>query len=188
MANISDFKAQLKQGGARPNQFRVGLTFPGWVGGSSAGQAAQFLCKAATLPSSTVNDIPLQYRGREVHVAGERIFQPWQIAVYTDNDFVIRNAMEKWAHGIQEVNTTNGKIAPRDYQVDLYVYQLERGGSVVKSYKFTDAYPIDVGAISLDFDQTNAVEIFDVTFQYNYWESESTGGTGGGAAASSLPV
>jgi hypothetical protein len=177
----------MTKGGARPNQFRVGLTFPSFVGGAAAGTVAQFLCKAASLPASTIEDIPLQYRGRAVHFAGERTFQPWSISVYTDNDFVIRNAIEKWAHGVQEVNTTNGKIAPKDYQVDLFVYQLERGGSVVKSYKFTDAYPIEVGTIMLDFDQTNAVEVFDVTFQYNYWESESTGGTGsGGPGATSF--
>ena len=28
MANIADFKAQMIGGGARPNQFRVELTFP----------------------------------------------------------------------------------------------------------------------------------------------------------------
>jgi len=31
MANIADFKAQMIGGGARPNQFRVELTFPSFV-------------------------------------------------------------------------------------------------------------------------------------------------------------
>jgi hypothetical protein len=170
MTRIADFKAQMATGGARANQFRVTLTFPSFVT-HAAGYTAQFLSKATSLPSSSINDIPIQYRGRAVHFAGERTFQPWHITAYTDNNFLIRNAMEEWAHGIQEVNTTNGRVNTRDYQVDLYVHQLDRSGSIVKEYKFIDAYPSEVGPIQLDYEQTNAIETFDVLFQYNFWES-----------------
>ena len=46
MANINDFKARLKGGGARANQFKVTLPFPGYsaVGGETATLA--FLCNA----------------------------------------------------------------------------------------------------------------------------------------------
>ena len=78
MATISAFKAQMQGGGARPNQFRVELTFPAFVGSisSAAGNAAQFLCKSATLPASTVEDITTAYRGRP---AGHRLFLSWSI-------------------------------------------------------------------------------------------------------------
>ena len=182
MANISDFKAQLIGGGARPNQFRVELSFPSYVtAGPVQGVRAQFMCKAAQLPASTIDNIPLQYRGRAVNVAGERTFAPWTISIYNDNDFGIRNAMEQWSNGIQNLTGTDGRVNPRDYQVDLQVHQLDRGGAIVKTYKFIDAYPLEVGAIGLDFDQTNAVEIFDVTFQYNYWTSNTAEGAGFGA-------
>lgn len=175
MARINDFKAQMLTGGARANQFRVTLTFPSFVT-HSAGTTAQFLSKAAALPATSLDDIPVQYRGRPVHFAGERVFQPWHITVYTDNNFLVRNAIEEWAHGIQEVNSTNGRSQPRDYQVDMYVHQLDRSGTPVKEYKFIDAYPSQVGEIQLDYEQTNAIETFDVLFQYNYWESvQSTG-------------
>ena len=60
MANIADFKAQMIGGGARPNQFRVELTFPSFVTlGVVAGQHAQFLCKAAQLPASTIETLPV---------------------------------------------------------------------------------------------------------------------------------
>ena len=46
MANIADFKAQMIGGGARPNQFRVGLTFPSYVTlGAVAGLRSQFFVK-----------------------------------------------------------------------------------------------------------------------------------------------
>ena len=172
MANISDFKAQLIGGGARANQFRVELSFPSYVtAGPVVGLRAQFMCKAAQLPASTVENIPLQYRGRAVNIAGERTFAPWTISIYNDVDFGIRNAMEQWSNGIQNLSSTNGRTNPRDYQVDLQVHQLDRNGAIVKTYKFIDAFPVEVGAIALDFDTVNTVETFDVTFQYNYWTS-----------------
>lgn len=172
-------------GGARPNQFRVELSFPSYVtAGPVQGVRAQFMCKAAQLPASTVENIPLQYRGRAVNVAGERTFAPWAISIYNDNDFGIRNAMEQWSNGIQNLTGTDGRVNPRDYQVDLQVHQLDRGGAIVKTYKFIDAYPLEVGAIALDFDQTNSVEVFDVVFQYNYWTSNTAEGSGFGANVS----
>jgi hypothetical protein len=179
MANIADFKAQMIGGGARPNQFRVELTFPSYVGlGAVAGQRAQFLCKSAQLPASTIENIQVLYRGRPVNFAGERTFQPWTVAIYNDTTFGIRNALEQWQSGIQNYNTTNGRTNPTDYQVDLNVHQLDRNGAIVKSYKFVDAMPINVGAIQLDYDQQNAIEVFDVEFQYNYFTS-TTGASAG---------
>jgi len=176
MANISDFKAQLIGGGARANQFRVELAFPTYVAaGPVVGIKTQFLCKAAQLPASTIENVPLQYRGRAVNIAGERTFAPWTITVYNDTDFAIRNAMENWSDGVQNIASTNGRVNPRDYQVDLLVHQLDRNGATVKTYKFVDAYPTEIGAIALDFDSANTVETFDVTFQYNYWTSNTTG-------------
>jgi len=185
MANISDFKAQLIGGGARANQFRVELAFPTYVAaGPIVGIKSQFLCKAAQLPASTIENVPLQYRGRAVNIAGERTFAPWAITVYNDTDFAIRNAMENWSNGVQNLTSTNGRVNPRDYQVDLLVHQLDRNGAIVKTYKFVDAYPTEIGAIALDFDSANTIETFDVTFQYNYWTSNTAEGAGFGVNVS----
>lgn len=179
MANIADFKAQMIGGGARPNQFRVEMTFPSFVTtGVVAGQRAQFLCKAATLPASTIETLPVLYRGRPVNFAGERTFQPWTVTVYNDTTFGIRNALEQWQSGIQNYDTTNGRVNPSEYQVDMSVHQLDRNGGIIKTYKFVDAFPTVIGAIGLDYEQQNAIEQFDVEFQYNFFTS-TTGATSG---------
>jgi len=180
MANISDFKSQMIGGGARPNQFRAELTFPSYVPlGIVAGQRAQFLCKSAQLPASTIENIPVLFKGRPVNFAGERTFQPWTVSIYNDTSFNIRNAMEQWQSGIQNYGSTDGRVNPRDYQVDLSIHQLDRSGAIIKSYKFHDAFPTMIGPIALDFDQQNQIEQFDVEFQYNFFTSNSTEGGGG---------
>ena len=190
MANIADFKAQMIGGGARPNQFRVELTYPSFVTlGVIAGQRAQFLCRAASLPASTIETISIPYRGRPVNFAGERSFQPWTVSIYNDTTFNIRNALEQWQSGIQQYNTTNGRTNPTDYQVDLSVHQLDRNGATIKSYKFTDAFPTNIGAITLDYEQQNAIEQFDVEFVYNFFTSnEGAGANFGVNATINTPV
>ena len=59
MPNIQNFKTALADGGARPNQFKVTLSFP--VGQASANE--QLLVSGAALPASTVNPVITQYRG-----------------------------------------------------------------------------------------------------------------------------
>ena len=170
MATISDFRAQLRQGGARSNQFKVTLTFPAAAAAGQAARAASFLCNATSLPAVTIEDINLPYRGRPVHFAGERSFAPWNITVINDGDFLIRNAFERWSNYIANFDATNGTINPADYQVQLKVEQLDRNDAVLKSYEFFDAYPTDLGQIALAYDNPN-IETFDVTFQYNYYRT-----------------
>jgi hypothetical protein len=177
MANISDFKAQLIGGGARANQFLVQLTFPSFVSaGAVVGINAQFLCKAAQLPASTVENMPVFYRGRQVNFAGERTFTPWAVTVYNDTTFTIRNALERWSDGILNHAKTNGRVNPRDYQVDLSVSQLDRNCTFVKTYKFIDAYPTLIGPIAVDYETNNQIETFEAEFTYNYWTSNTTSG------------
>lgn len=177
MATISGFKAQMAQGGARPNQFRVELTFPalvlGTTGGPAVANAAQFLCKAAALPASTLEDITTLYRGRPVHFAGERTFAPWTVSIYNEANFAIRDAMETWHNFIVQYSATNGSVAPTTYQVDMSVFQLDRNDRVIKEYRFYDAYPTSVGQIGLDFDANNQIELFDVEFTYNYFTASN---------------
>ena len=172
MANIQNFKNQLTGGGARPNQFRVSLNFPSFVGnGILAAAQGMFLCKTATLPASTLENIAVQYRGRAVNFAGERTFEQWTVTIYNDTQMGIRSSFEQWSDGIQNHGYTTGLINPAQYQVDMNVAQLGRGGDIIKVYEFNDAYPINIGPVNLDFETTNQISTFDVTFQYNYWTS-----------------
>ena len=63
MPNINEFKSRLRGGGARANQFKVTLPFPGYaaVGGETSDLA--FLCRATAIPGQTVGQ--LQYHLEE---------------------------------------------------------------------------------------------------------------------------
>ena len=109
MANINDFKAKLAGGGARANQFKVTMPFPGYsqVGGEI--EELAFLCKITQLPAMTVGPITVPFRGRQIKIAGDRTYADWTISVLNDTNFKLRNAFERWSNGIN--NATDGELS-----------------------------------------------------------------------------
>lgn len=169
------FKNNLLGGGARPNQFRVELAFPGFVtGGNDAGRKAQFLCNAASLPGSQIGIARTFYRGREVKIAGERTFNDWSITVVNDTDFAIRDAFEKWMAAINNVKENTGLTNPNLYTANMSVHQLDRNGVTLKSYTFADAWPYQLSDQQLQFSANDQLEEFQVTFAYSFWETSTT--------------
>lgn len=169
---IDDFKAKLKGGGARSNLFRVLINYPLFAGGDA--EETSFMCRASSLPGSTMEAIAVPFRGREVKVAGDRSFDIWSVTVYNDTNFGTRNAMERWMNGINAHQSNTGFTNPIDYQTDLIVDQLDRDESVIKRYNLRGCFPTNISPIDLSYDQAAAIEEFSVDFQVQYWESTTT--------------
>ena len=174
MANINDFKAKLAGGGARANQFKVTMPFPGYaqVGGEIEDLA--FLCTATSIPAMDIGNINVPFRGRQIKIAGDRTFASWSITVLNDTNFKLRNAFERWQNGFNNMTDNEGLSNPVDYQVDVFVDQLDRNGNTLKSYTLRGAYPIGIAAIPLNYETNNEVEDFEVTFEYQYFETNTT--------------
>ena len=171
MANIDDFKANLIGGGARANQFRVTVTPPPGIAIGLDVRRASFLVKGSQLPASTLGEIPIPFRGRNIYVSGDRPApETWTTTFYNDTDFMVRNAMERWHNGINDFANNTGVINSADYQTDLFVEQLDRDDTILKTYIFRSAYPTTIAAIDLSTDEATAIEEFEVTWRYQHFE------------------
>ena len=180
MATISDFKSRMIGGGARANQFKCTLTFPSYVSGAVAGVAAETVSSYAECRTTCLDNrnTPVNYRGRVVNFGGERTFTPWTVTIYNDTSFAIRDALEIWQNGINNVETKQSRQFPAEYLVDLRVDHLDRNDDVLKSYIIRDAYPTNIGEIALDFGTNDAIAEFTCEFTYQYFNS--VGGRFGG--------
>ena len=174
MASITDFKAKLSGGGARPNQFKVTMPFPGYAQVGGEIETLAFLCTATSLPDMTIGSISVPFRGRDIKIAGDRVIADWSITVMNDTDFLLRNAFERWQNGINNMSDNEGLTNPVDYQVDCFVDHLDRNGNTIKSYTLRGLFPTNVGSIELNYDEQAAVEEFTVEFRYQYFESNTT--------------
>jgi len=168
--NVERFKSSLTNGGARPNQFMVQLSFPTYVAGQALAVArAPFLVSVAELPGQTVNPAIIQYRGREVKFVGDRIYAPFTITVLNDAEMSIRSAMEQWMGGMEDYAGKFGRLQPAEYQRDMQVFQLDRNGNALKSYNIVNSFPVDLSPVALDFGANDQISTFTVTFQYQHF-------------------
>jgi len=166
--DITQFRNKLGAGGARPNQFLVTLTWPAAVGVSASDDS--LLVTAAALPASNVNPTIVQYRGREVKLAGERIFDPWTVTIINDTTMKMRQLFERWTDLMNNRVNNGGQLVPSLYQCDMRVQQLDRNDVAIRSYEIRNAFPINVSEIALAYGQNDVISEFTVTFQYSHFD------------------
>ena len=175
LGSVDEFKSRLAGGGARGNLFQVTLANPrGGLGVNLDVDFASFMCEGAQLPASTVGTIVVPFRGRQLKMAGDRTFDVWTVTIINDTGFSIRDEMEKWMNAISNHADAGGTQNPELYFTDLIVDQFDRDKNVIKSYTFKDAWPSEVSAIDLSYGDTDTIERFTVTWQYQYWTSNTT--------------
>lgn len=180
--NINEIRSQLSLGGARNTLFQVTIQNPA---NGAADIKVPFLVRAAQIPASTLGLIEVPYFGRKIRLAGDRTFADWTVTVINDEDFLIRNAMEQWSNQIQshQGNLRNfGTASPSAYKAQAQVTQFSKTGQPIRTYTFNGIFPTEVSPIEMDWNATDTIEEFTVTFQYDWWEvTAGTTGNAGGA-------
>ena len=117
---VSDFKSNLKGGGARPSLFSVNLSYT--TGISKDSLKSEFLIKGTTIPASTLGTYEIFFHGKGIKVAGDRTFDTWDTTIINDEDFGIRKALENWMKLISDhkLNTRDKTISSSEGENALY--------------------------------------------------------------------
>ena len=84
---------------------------------------------------------------------------------------MIRNAIERWMNGINDLVENTGVSTPAEYSADLFVEQLDRDDTVLKTYIFRNAHPLTLAQVDVAYESTNALEEFEVTWRYQHFEA-----------------
>lgn len=160
--NIQNFREALNFDGARPNLFEVRIP--------DLSEDFSLMCKAAQIPGATIGTVEVPYFGRAVKLAGNRTFADWTITVINDEDYSIRHAFTEWMARINGHETNVAGGLANDYFADVEVIQYGKDGDAKQSFKLIGAFPTDLSAIELDWGSNDAIEEYQVTFAYQYWE------------------
>lgn len=172
--NVQNFRASLATDGARAALFDVSLIVPPVVAVPGVSEQITFKARATSLPGDNISSVNVSYFGREIKVAGTRTFPDWAITVINDEDFAIRNAMERWMSGINSHvgNLRSPAMAVSAlYQTNAQVRQYAKTGEVIKTYNFVGIFPVDIADIGLDWSMGDQIEEFNISFAYQWWES-----------------
>ena len=179
LRKITDFKSKLTGGGAKVICSKLFSTSQHLHQQVQVLDKSRFLVKAANLPASNISVITVPFRGRILHVAGDRTFDTWTVTIINDTDFAIRSAFEKWMNAINRVSDNTGSTDPASYQADAFVHQLDRNGETLRSYRFYDLFPTNISPINLSYD-TEGIQEFTVEMQVHGWEASKGRGPAAG--------
>ncbi len=197
LKTITQFKSKLAGGGARPNLFEVNINDFKFAD-EWDNDTFQFLCKASSMPASSITPIEIPFRGRLLKVAGDRTFDTWSVTVINDEDFKLRTSFEQWMNGISKLSDATGATTPNSYMGNATVNQLGRGlernansnsgpgdGSAgnpgvkpLRTYYMDGIFPTEVSSIDLSYESGDAIEEYTVTFQVQYWIAGSNSSVG----------
>jgi hypothetical protein len=182
--NIEEFRKKgLTGGGARPSLFEVEITsFPFNVN-PTVSEKFKFTCSASEIPAATIGAIDVGYFGRQIKLAGDRTFADWTVTIQNDEDFAVRAVFEAWSNQINQLvaNKQQSIIGGNNnYKASsAFVRQFGRSGkdNILREYEFVGIFPLTIGSMALDWDATNRIQTFDVTFSYDYWVLTLQNGT-----------
>lgn len=174
---VHNFLAHFQKGGARPNRFKVFITFPtGTPDALSNGELLSFTCKASKIPEGTMGVCEAAYMGRKIKLAGDRTIEDWNVTVYNDTQFKTRDAFVWWQEKILGMSTNlaaQGWEAPVTYFGQAEVLQYDREDTILKRYIVDGIFPTTVDPIELDWETNDTLETFGVTFAVNEWRDPS---------------
>lgn len=173
--NISQFTANMKGGGARPNLFKLRIpSIPSSVSVRTGLSDIEFFCKSVSgLPTSTLGTIEIPYFGRTIKFAGDREFAELTTTIINEEDMKVRNIMDSWINSMNNMkdNTSKTDFGSRnDFSSIINLTTFKKDGDIDQQFAFQKCWPSAVSSIDLNWDSTNSIQEFTITWQYDNYQ------------------
>ena len=164
--SVTSFKARgLPRGGYRPSLFEVQI--PGRLG-----QEFNFLARASNVPAMTVEQIIVPYFGRQIKIAGNRTYAEWSTTVMVEEDFSIRDELERWSMRINQGDTNIRDEVNEEYKEDAQILLYGKNGTVIRRYNLVGLWPQEVGTLELDWENGD-IGTYEVTWSFDFMNEGS---------------
>jgi hypothetical protein len=167
--NATEFRANLKHGGARPNLFEVAITIPDSV---DAERQVRFMVEAASAPAYTTGFVDVPYFGRDTKWFGDRTYSAWSVSVIADEDYTLRKAIEAWQdRGARGDWGTNHIEQSRGLQLytDATVIAYGKEGEKIRELKMHNLFPVNIGPLEFSWSANNQIQRFSCDFEFDYY-------------------
>src|SRR5690606_32250854 len=117
-----------------------------------------------------------------IFVPGDRTFEEWTTTVINDEDFVIKNSLEVWHNQMnalqRNVSSTN---LVNELKSTALITAYGKDGRVLRQYQMNGVFPMTIAAIETDWQATDTIGEFQVTWSFDDCEVVSgVTGDGGG--------
>ena len=162
MPGITEFRAHMSKGFARPNLFRVGISKVK----VDKIRNYQIACFQAQIPGNNIATTAKDIGFRSV--AYQRIYPDTILGFYVGSDLKELKFWQDWID-IIHLQNTNQWAYYSDYVGQVEVTQINREGFDTYKWTLHDAYPKQVDPIQLDYGTNDAVMTCNVTLTYRHF-------------------
>jgi len=184
------------------------LTSAGVYGASADGRRFEFLCCETLIPGTALDAFTElgSYQGIEEFFPGRRIYTDISLSFYVSSDYLILKFFQEWINFINPISTQSGVLRspnpsgynslsannfyhryryPNQYKTDIMIHKFERDMQNSVSYKFLNAFPVNISSLPLSYDSAQILKII-VDFKYDRYIITSHDDVG--LSAAQLPV
>jgi len=193
--DLNNFLANTHKlnGFSRPSLFYVEIVPPKSMFGTAERDNAKslaFLSESANLPgvSLATTDVRRYGYGPTERKPYAPIFVDTTITFLVDNKGVVQSFFYKWINSIVKFDTVvggNGSVFNNrlinpfevnykdDYSSDIIITTVDDSNNDIVNVRYTKAFPIFMGDISLGWNDTDSVARLPITFTYYNWKIEA---------------
>lgn len=171
---IQDFRAKIfDQSVLRTSRFNVNIVLPPAVSSSAEdSRTLSLLAESVNLPGinfNTTQNRRFGYGFTEKYV-NDTTFNDLTVSFITDGDNEVLGIFRKWVNTIMPTDTflfeyKSNYCAP-GFKIDVK----DELNDTVVVYDIYYAFPISISDIALDWNSTDEIAKFTVTFSYAYWK------------------
>lgn len=135
------------------------------------GAGGYLYAKSYAIPGKTIQNIDVPYSGFQFKYPGQVAYDkpnPYPISFKTPQDYLVRNALERWMLATQDESIGVGTGLPcPESSMDIAV--LMNDGRIGRAYKLIGMYPSGLSEIQYNQEE-NTITEFTADFAYQRWE------------------
>lgn len=167
LSTIDEFSFYFR-GGAKSYLFEWIPNAPASI--SSFVRDYKYLVRSTSIPSTTIEEITVNYQQVDFKMGGKKIFDDWVVSFNVDKDANIRVSFEEWSNLIHSIENGffNHKLFD-NYTSNESFHMLNGKGETILNITLYHAWPKSISPITLDYSSQDFAQ-FDVTFSYMYHE------------------
>lgn len=179
---INSFVANITEGFASPNKYKVMFNRPNITSNSRTGTSAEgsgddesisIMCNVANIPGRSIKTYENRHYGVPFKLPYTAEYGDISFSFVSQIGFREREFFKKWQEEV--VDPVTGLLNFYDnYKGSIILFHLDgRDGDPDYMVNIIDAYPVSVGEMALGYSMMNETMISSITFTYRSWNSNT---------------
>lgn len=129
-----------------------------------------YLVKSTSLPTRTIEELPVNWQGNIYKLASTSTFAEQTIEWNVDINSNVRSALLEWSKLIHNPET-NVHGNPNEYMGRIELQHLDGEGNPISQFSLIKCWPSEVGEIAVSYD-SKEIATFSTTWSYQYFIEE----------------